>query len=123
MSNNLTLTIRLLAICAVIGFFIMFGTIVHAMVNGDLSQEGSHLMAMPWGIVSLVDIYLGLLLFSIWIMWREQCSVSGVFWVLLVLSLGNLMSCLYILKVVLESKGSAERFWFGKSRDEGHIDA
>ncbi|NKB35644.1 MAG: DUF1475 domain-containing protein [Gammaproteobacteria bacterium] len=122
MINNQTLTIRLLAIFAGIGFVLMFGSIIYAILNGDLPIEGAQLMAMPWGIVSLVDIYLGLLLFSVWVMWREQNSLSAIVWVLLVLSLGNLLSCLYILKVVLESQGSAQRFWLGKNSGENRSD-
>jgi hypothetical protein len=122
MTTTQTATMRLLTISACIGFVLMFGVIVHAIMNGDLGLEGAQLMTMPWGIVSLVDIYLGLVLFSLWIMWREHSSLTGLLWVVLVLSLGNLLSCLYLLKVILESQGSAQRFWLGKNHGKDSTD-
>ena len=62
--------LRLLAVVACIGFVLMSATIIYALLFGDLMVEGPVLADMPWGLVSLVDIYLGLLLFSLWVIWR-----------------------------------------------------
>ena len=43
--------------------------------------EGTRLMAMPWGIVSLVDLYVGFALFSCWIVFREKAWLPSVIWV------------------------------------------
>ncbi len=37
-----------------------------------LCRKAAKLLAMPWGIVSLVDLYVGFALFSIWIVYREK---------------------------------------------------
>jgi hypothetical protein len=43
---------------------------------------------MPWGIVSLVDLYTGFILFSIWIVYREQSWWRSLVWVVLMMTLG-----------------------------------
>ena len=102
-----------------VGFFIMSSFICYAMVYGEFFTEGSVLTSMPWGIVSLVDIYLGLVLFSFWVYWREQNVRSGLLWVISILTLGNLISCLYLLKAAYDAEGSVIAFWLGKERAAG----
>ena len=114
MDNKQVWLLRALGLAATLGFLLMSASIIHAFVSGDLSIEGPQMANMPWGIVSLVDIYLGLLLFSIWILWRESFSLAGLVWFLLVVILGNLFSCLYILKALGEARGDVHKFWLGK---------
>ncbi len=99
-----------------LGFFIMSSFIIYAVIYGDFFIEGSLLTVMPWGIVSLVDIYLGLILFSTWVMWRETDKRIASIWALSILALGNVISCLYILKVAYEAEGNIIHFWIGKER-------
>jgi hypothetical protein len=105
--------LRLLALVACIGFVLMSATIIYALLFGDLMAEGPVLADMPWGLVSLVDIYLGLLLFSLWVIWREEFSITGTIWVALIISLGNMISCLYILRACLDAEGNIMKFWLG----------
>ena len=123
MVNKQKWLLRALGAGATLGFFLMFASIIHAFISGDLSIEGPQLANMPWGIVSLVDIYLGLLLFSIWILWRENFGPAGLAWFLLVVVLGNLLSCMYILKALREARGDVQKFWLGKhaSREAGDV--
>jgi hypothetical protein len=55
---------KLAKIIALIGVFAMTGILVYAFSSGNFSEEGSRLLSMPWGIVSLVDLYVGFILFS-----------------------------------------------------------
>ncbi len=98
----------------------MSSFILYAMVYGDFFIEGPMLTSMPWGIVSLVDIYLGLILFSSWAMWREDDKRIALIWVLSILALGNVVSCLYILKAVYEADGNILFFWLGKEKVEAN---
>jgi len=94
---------------AVMGWFL-----AQSLLHGDLITEGRTLMQMPWGVMSLVDIYTGLLLFSGWVFWREQHVAVAMLWLLALLLLGNLTSCLYVLIAVLRSEGRVERFFHGR---------
>lgn len=95
------------------GFLIMAGTIIYALVSGSFWTEGPVLVDMPWGLVSLVDIYLGLLIFSAWVLWREQFSLIAGLWALLIIILGNMITCLYILKACWTADGDMVKFWHG----------
>lgn len=50
----------------------MTGFIGWTFISGDFAADGAKLMALPWGIVSLVDLYVGFMLFSVWIVYLEK---------------------------------------------------
>ena len=54
-------------IISVLGMLAMTSVLIYGFTVGDFFGEGSQLFAMPWGIVSLVDLYTGFTLFSAWI--------------------------------------------------------
>jgi hypothetical protein len=68
---------------------------------------------MPWGIVSLVDLYTGFTLFSGWIIYREKSPVAAALWVVLMMGLGFFTGSLYVLIALYTSKGDWKRFWMG----------
>jgi len=106
-------TFRPLIFVACLGFIIMSATILYALIFGNLSIEGPQLVDMPWGLVSLVDIYLGLVLFSLWVIWREEYSLIGLLWIILIIALGNMISCIYIIKACCQAQGNISKFWLG----------
>ena len=61
---------KIAKILAVLGIVIMAGAILYAMIYGDFRQEGRMILSIPWGIVSLIDLYTGFFLFSGWIVYR-----------------------------------------------------
>ncbi|HSR47288.1 MAG TPA: DUF1475 family protein, partial [Anaerolineales bacterium] len=72
------------------------------------------LLSMPWGIVSLVDLYVGFALFSGWIVYREESLVLATVWVLFVMVLGFFTASLYAFLALRAAKGDWRRFWMGK---------
>ncbi|MBN1136440.1 MAG: DUF1475 family protein [Anaerolineae bacterium] len=106
---------------AVLGVLAMTSVLVYAFTVGDLGGEGQVLLSMPWGIVSLVDLYVGFILFSGWIVYRERSLVRSIVWVILMMVLGNFTASLYVLIALLASRGDWKRFWLGNrlnDRDE-----
>ncbi len=101
-----------------IGLIAMTSIIIYAFVSGNFAIEGSKLLAMPWGIVSLVDLYVGFILFSIWIIYRERSIASALIWTLLMLTLGFFTASLYTLLAASNSKGDWKRFWLGRHADD-----
>ena len=93
----------------------MSAAIGYAFAAGDFGTEGSQLLAMPWGIVSLVDLYVGFSLFSLWIFYREPNMLIAIVWVALLLVLGFFIGSLYVLLALFKSEGDWERFWNGRS--------
>jgi hypothetical protein len=101
-------------IVALIGLLAMTGILIFGFTVGDFSGEGAKLLAMPWGIVSLVDLYVGFTLFSGWIVFREKALLPSVVWVLLMMTLGFWTGALYTFLALQTSGGDWKRFWYGK---------
>jgi hypothetical protein len=100
---------------ALLGFLAMTGILIYAFATGNFTQEGRALLSMPWGIVSLVDLYVGFVLFSGWIVYREKSLARSIVWILLMMVLGFFTASLYTLIALQTSGGDWTRFWMGKS--------
>ena len=104
---------KIAKIIALIGLLAMTGILVYGFTVGNFSAEGAKLMAMPWGIVSLVDLYVGFSLFSCWIVFRERAVLPSIIWVILMMVLGFWTGALYTLIALQTSKNDWKRFWYG----------
>ena len=102
---------------ALAGLIAMTIILIYAFTNGDFFTEGSLLLSMPWGIVSLVDLYVGFILFSLWIIYRETTWWHAAIWVILMMTLGFFTGSLYAFIALLKSGGSWKKFWMGKHAD------
>jgi len=105
---------KMVKIIAAVGLLAMTGILIYGFTAGNFTQEGSKLLAMPWGIVSLVDLYVGFALFSIWIVYREKAFLPSILWVILMMVLGFWAGALYTLIALQTSRGDWKRFWLGK---------
>jgi hypothetical protein len=92
----------------------MTAVLIYGFSVGNFSAEGTRLLAMPWGIVSLVDLYIGFTLFSCWIVYREKAVLSSILGVVLMMVLGFWTGTLYTYYALQKSGGNWKRFWFGK---------
>lgn len=105
---------KLAKVISLLGLLAMTGILIFAFTSGNFSAEGSKLLAMPWGIVSLVDLYVGFTLFSCWIIYREKAILPSVIWVLLMMVLGFWTGALYTFIALQTSNNNWRRFWMGK---------
>ncbi len=96
----------------------MTAVLIHGFTVGDFAEEGSRLLRMPWGIVSLVDLYVGFALFSAWIVFRERSLVRSVIWVVLMVVLGFWTASLYVFVALRSSGGDWSHFWFGRGHSK-----
>ena len=105
---------RVAKIIVLAGLLAMTGILIYGFTLGNFSAEGAKLLAMPWGIVSLVDLYVGFALFSCWIVFREKAWLPSVVWVILMMVLGFWTGALYTFIALQTSGGDWKRFWYGK---------
>ena len=101
-------------IVAALGLLAMTAVLIYGFTVGDFAAEGNVLLSMPWGIVSLVDLYVGFILFSGWIVYREKSLVRSIVWVVLMIVLGFFTASLYTLIAFQTSGGGWKRFWMGR---------
>ncbi|MCC5890169.1 MAG: DUF1475 family protein [Alkalibacterium sp.] len=83
----------------------MTAGLINAFANGDFFIDGGALLENPWGVMSLIDLYVGFSLFSIWIVYREKTTWKIIFWVINMMIFGFLTGSIYVLKALYESKG------------------
>lgn len=105
---------NIIKIIAIIGILAMTGIIAYAFIAGDFNGEGAKILSMPWGIVSMVDLYTGFTLFSCWIVYREKSLLRSIVWIVLMMTLGFFTGSLYTLIALLTCGGEWKKFWMGK---------
>ena len=105
---------RLAKIISVIGILAMATVLIYGFTVGDFLSEGSQLASMPWGIVSLVDLYTGFILFSMWIIYREKSLPVAILWTIAMMTLGFFAGSLYAFITLLTSGNDWRKFWLGK---------
>jgi hypothetical protein len=104
---------KIIKILSALGILAMTSIITYAFLRGDFATEGAKLLAMPWGIVSMVDLYTGFILFSIWIVYREKSAATSIVWVILMMTLGFFTGSLYTFLAATNSQGDWRKFWLG----------
>jgi hypothetical protein len=95
----------------------MTGVLIYGFTVGNFAEEGGQLLSMPWGIVSLVDLYVGFILFTGWIFYREKSLARSIIWAVLMMVLGFWTASLYTFIALQASGGDWRRFWMGHRFD------
>ena len=98
---------------SILGLLAMTIAILYAFAFGNFAVEGAWITLHPWGIVSLVDLYVGFTIFSMWIVYREKSLATAIVWVGLMMILGNWTAALYVLLALNASCGDWKKFWMG----------
>ena len=105
---------KIAKIISLLGVLSMTAVLIYGFTVGDFSGEGSQLLSMPWGIVSLVDLYTGFILFSMWIIYRENSLLIAIAWTAAMMVLGFFAGALYTLINLYTSNNDWRKFWLGK---------
>ena len=104
---------KLAKVISLLGVLAMGIALINAFASGDFGAEGQILIGMPWGIVSLVDLYVGFALFAGWIYYREASPVGAIIWIILLMVLGFFIGALYAFLALVNSNGDWQKFWLG----------
>lgn len=86
----------------------MAGAITFGLAEGGFGDEASAIWALPWGKVSLIDLYVGLAMFGGWIAYRERSFGRTIIWWGILAVLGNLAAGMYLVQASFRSQGMAE---------------
>lgn len=78
----------------------MTAAIVYGFSNGDFGDNAASIWALPWGKVTLIDLYAGLALFGAWVAVRETSWAKTVFWWIALITLGNLAAGIYVVRAL-----------------------
>jgi glucose dehydrogenase len=100
-------------VLSALGVVAMTAVLIYGFTVGNFSSDGAKILANPWGIVSMVDLYTGFILFSAWIVFREKSIPVAVIWVVLMMVLGFFTASLYVFLAASSSKGDWTKFFMG----------
>ena len=100
---------------AAFGTAAMLTTILAAASMASITDDGAMLLALAWGRVTLIDLYLALLLGWLWIAWRERSAVRAAAWALATVITGSLALFLYLLGAALRA-GTTRELLLGPQR-------
>lgn len=106
---------KITKIISILGILVMTAALVYGFTIGNFSREGSQLLSMPWGIVSLADLYTGFTLFSMWIIYREKSLPIAILWTIAMMVLGFFTGALYTFIALQTSGNDWRKFWLGKN--------
>ena len=105
---------KIAKIISILGILAMTAVLIYGFTIGDFFAEGSQLASMPWGIVSLVDLYTCFTLFSAWIIYREKSLPVAILWTVAMMILGFFAGSLYAFIALQTSGGDWKKFFMGK---------
>ncbi|MDH5503028.1 MAG: DUF1475 domain-containing protein [Acidimicrobiia bacterium] len=100
---------------------IMVVALAVAFATGDFASEGSQILGLPWGRMSLVDLYIGAALIGGWIAHRERSWPRILAWWLALIVLGHLASAIYVVAAAKSTDWTT--FWSGSNASSVRSDA
>lgn len=69
---------------------------VRAALERGIFENGP-LMADVWFHVTLLDAYLGFLIFYAWVAYKEQTPAGRIIWFVIIMLFGNMATALYVV--------------------------
>ena len=109
---------KLASIISWMGVGAMSLALYHGFTSGDFFADGGKILNNPWGIVSMVDLYVGFTIFSMWIFFREKNLGISIVWIIAMMVFGFLTGSLYVAINLGKSKGDWKRFFMGWRSEE-----
>ncbi|WP_422485480.1 DUF1475 family protein [Gudongella sp. DL1XJH-153] len=100
-----------------IGVLAMSAALYYGFTEGNFFVDGGMILDNPWGIVSMVDLYVGFILFSMWIFFREKNILSSIIWTIAMMVFGFLTGSLYVAIHLGKSNGDWDKFFLGTRSD------
>lgn len=66
-------------------------------LDGNLFEQGSVILALPWGLVTMVDLYVGFAFFAVIVYLTEKRWWVAAAWSLPLLFLGNVWAAVWLV--------------------------
>ena len=104
---------KIAKIVSLVCIFAMSAALIYGFTAGNFGADGTKILSNPWGIVSIVDLYVGFILFSGWIIYREESILKAFIWVVFMMVLGFFTGAVYTYLALNRSDGDWRKFWLG----------
>jgi hypothetical protein len=108
--------VRVLRLLAPLGSVALLVPVASAIAAGaPFGAEGGVILALAWGLVTLVDLGIALVLGWAWIAWREARPLRAVLWLPVVALTGSAGICAYLAVAALRA-GTVREVLLGPRR-------
>ncbi|XP_019427553.1 PREDICTED: uncharacterized protein LOC109335813 isoform X1 [Lupinus angustifolius] len=80
--------------------FALLGTLMVATLLYTLFTDGFPFrmdLLTPWMIATLIDFYINVIPFAIWVTYKESNWFTSILWIILLICLGSITTCAYIV--------------------------
>ncbi|KAM3361285.1 putative protein isoform X1 [Capsicum galapagoense] len=84
--------------------FVVLGCLVIGSIIYTLLTDGfpSFKELNPWMVVNLIDFYVHVFVIGSWVVYKESNWINAILWVVLLVCLGSLATCVYIVLQLLK---------------------
>ncbi len=106
----MSLAVRLTAIVCILLLIVFFGAIRWASNQESLWTGLEKLATDPWGIVTLIDLYVGFAVIGAVIVVTETRRWRAPIWIVLLCCLGNIVTLAYLLFQLRRARRFADLF-------------
>ena len=93
-----------------LGALVMVVALINGFVSGDFGVEGEQILDLVWGRITLIDLYVGIALFTTFVAWREGSVIKTLPWLIGFMVLGNLATAAYIAWAARSANSASELF-------------
>lgn len=71
--------------------------VIITSLESNLFEQWDFLGNIPWMRATLFDFYANVLVIFLWVCYKEDSYLSKIIWLILLVCLGSIASCIYIL--------------------------
>lgn len=91
-------TINILKVLLSCILMFMIYKIIETSMRSNLFEEWSSLGQIPWMEATLYDFYANVSCIFLWILFKEKNMFKKIMWLILLVTLGSVATCIYLLK-------------------------
>ncbi len=78
-------------------FIWMCYIVISTSINSNLFKEWDFLGSIPWMRATLWDFYANTAVIFLWVVYKEKSIALKIIWLILLVVLGSIASCAYVL--------------------------
>ena len=104
--------------CSVLIF--MCYEVISTSLESNLFVEWNFLGSIPWMRATLWDFYANVLVIFLWVCFKEKNIILKIIWLILLVCLGSIASCIYVLIQLfkLKKEDGLENLFLKKNQHE-----
>jgi len=89
--------------------------VITTSISSDLFKEWNFLGSIPWMRATLWDFYANVTAIFLWICYKEKSILLRIIWLILLVALGSIATCAYVLIQLFRLKpGEGLKEFFNK---------